>query len=153
LRWKGSEYQLRQLKPDLQRKSPSGGELCYTSFMGKWVHRLSKIDPIARTATCAHCGPVKLKPYYREGAIKGWRCRTAWRNQYRGSANLNDRTGGNRGYRLHKGSTCERCGFVAEHPRQLDVHHRDGNWRNNDLANLQTLCANCHRLTEMPGFF
>jgi 5-methylcytosine-specific restriction endonuclease McrA len=28
----------------------------------------------------------------------------------------------------------------------LDMDHIDGNRFNNDVANLQTLCANCHRL-------
>ena len=40
---------------------------------------------------------------------------------------------------------CEKCGFIAEHRVQLDVDHIDGNNKNNDLSNLQTLCANCHR--------
>lgn len=26
----------------------------------------------------------------------------------------------------------------------LGVHHRDGNWKNNDISNLITLCASCH---------
>lgn len=39
-----------------------------------------------------------------------------------------------------------RCGFIPEHPVQLDVDHIDGNGRNDDPENLQTLCANCHRL-------
>lgn len=52
----------------------------------------------------------------------------------------------NLGYRLHKGSYCELCGFVAVHPCQLDVDHIDGDKVNNDPSNLQTLCANCHRL-------
>jgi len=29
---------------------------------------------------------------------------------------------------------------------QLDVDHIDGNHKNNEINNLQTLCANCHRL-------
>lgn len=41
---------------------------------------------------------------------------------------------------------CEKCGFKAEHPSQLDVDHIDGNRHNNDPANHQILCANCHRL-------
>lgn len=41
---------------------------------------------------------------------------------------------------------CERCGFKAEHPCQLDVDHIDGNHKNDDPRNYQTLCANCHRL-------
>lgn len=51
-----------------------------------------------------------------------------------------------RPWHAHKGATCERCGFVPEHPCQLDVDHRDGNKANNDPANWQTLCSNCHRL-------
>lgn len=42
------------------------------------------------------------------------------------------------------------CGFVAIHSVQLDVDHIDGNHANNDVSNLMTLCANCHRLkTQM----
>jgi 5-methylcytosine-specific restriction endonuclease McrA len=41
---------------------------------------------------------------------------------------------------------CEICGFKPDHYCQLDVDHKDGNHRNNDQDNLQTLCANCHRL-------
>ena len=49
-------------------------------------------------------------------------------------------------YHIHKGDICEKCGFVAEHRCQLDVHHIDGNHENDEISNLQTLCANCHRL-------
>jgi 5-methylcytosine-specific restriction endonuclease McrA len=50
------------------------------------------------------------------------------------------------GYKAHKKDHCEKCGFVAEHSCQLDVDHIDGDKANSDPANLQTLCANCHRL-------
>ena len=49
-------------------------------------------------------------------------------------------------YRVHKKLHCESCDFIALHPVQLDVDHIDGNRANNDIDNLQTLCANCHRL-------
>lgn len=45
-----------------------------------------------------------------------------------------------------KKSICEYCGFVPTHPCQLDVDHIDGNKENVEEGNLQTLCANCHRL-------
>jgi 5-methylcytosine-specific restriction endonuclease McrA len=45
-----------------------------------------------------------------------------------------------------KNDHCNKCGFVAEDPIQLDVDHIDGNPSNNDPSNTQTLCANCHRL-------
>ena len=51
-----------------------------------------------------------------------------------------------RPYRLHVSNKCSNCGFVPLHICQLDVDHIDGNKNNNDISNLQTLCANCHRL-------
>ena len=53
---------------------------------------------------------------------------------------------GRRPYIKHKKDHCEKCGFIPKHPCQLDVDHIDGNHSNNDITNLQTLCANCHRL-------
>lgn len=50
------------------------------------------------------------------------------------------------GYTIHKKNYCESCGFVALHKIQLDVDHIDGNHKNNNVDNLRTLCANCHRL-------
>ena len=49
-------------------------------------------------------------------------------------------------YRLSKKSECELCGFIPVDLCQLDVDHIDGNHKNNEVSNLQTLCANCHRL-------
>lgn len=55
--------------------------------------------------------------------------------------NIKDNT-----YRGYKKDKCEKCGFIPIHPCQLDVDHIDGNHSNNNEENLQTLCANCHRL-------
>ena len=41
---------------------------------------------------------------------------------------------------------CEFCGFIPVNMCQLDVDHIDGNHKNNNKNNLQTLCSNCHRL-------
>ena len=49
-------------------------------------------------------------------------------------------------YTRYKKDYCELCGFIAVHRVQLDVDHIDGDHTNNDVDNLQTLCANCHRL-------
>jgi hypothetical protein len=48
--------------------------------------------------------------------------------------------------RTAKGTRCERCGLTATKPCQLDIHHRDHDHENNYRANLETICANCHRL-------
>jgi hypothetical protein len=101
------------------------------------VHRLVSVDPERRRGVCLLCGPMAVIPRYESGT---WRCGRHFRRLIR----LRDSP-----YIAAKGDVCERCGFVPEHPCQLDVHHRDGNHQNNDPSNLETLCANCHRL-ERP---
>jgi hypothetical protein len=49
-------------------------------------------------------------------------------------------------WRAYLKESCERCGFVPEHPSQLDIDHVDGHKENTDPSNYMTLCANCHRL-------
>ena len=49
-------------------------------------------------------------------------------------------------YLIYRKDYCELCGFIPIHECQLDVDHIDNNHKNNELSNLQTLCANCHRL-------
>ena len=45
-----------------------------------------------------------------------------------------------------KKENCVICNFIPIHTCQLDIDHIDGNPKNNSVENLQTLCANCHRL-------
>jgi 5-methylcytosine-specific restriction endonuclease McrA len=52
-------------------------------------------------------------------------------------------------YKKYKKDKCEKCDFKGD-PIQLDVHHKDHNRKNNSPDNLQTLCANCHRLKHKP---
>jgi 5-methylcytosine-specific restriction endonuclease McrA len=58
---------------------------------------------------------------------------------------LQKRNGAHRRH-LRDGDVCGRCGFVPVVLAQLDVHHRDGDHSNNAPENLETICANCHRL-------
>lgn len=44
---------------------------------------------------------------------------------------------------LHK-TQCEKCGSI----NNLDIHHIDGNWKNNNLDNLMCLCRSCHTKYE-----
>jgi len=96
--------------------------------MEKPYHRLLFKHPATRTGICSVCGPTRLKKKQT-----GWSCRNRY-NEYR-----------SRHAKIKK-PHCEVCGFIAEHRSQLDVDHIDGNHENNDPSNLQTLCANCHRL-------
>lgn len=46
---------------------------------------------------------------------------------------------------LHK-EVCELCGC----DENLDIHHIDGNWQNNNLDNLICLCRSCHNKEHKP---
>ncbi len=45
---------------------------------------------------------------------------------------------------------CHRCGITEwlSEPLSLQLHHEDGNRKNNKLNNLQLLCPNCHSQTS-----
>lgn len=49
-------------------------------------------------------------------------------------------------WKMQRGKVCEFCGFIPVNSCQLDIDHKNGNKEDNSEANLQTLCANCHRL-------
>lgn len=94
---------------------------------------------------CKYCG---LKARYhtknKDGSVKSWRSSCTMCHKNRGQEQYR--------YRLNKKTYCEKCGFVAIHRVQLDVDHIDGDHKNNIESNLQTICANCHRLkTVMCG--
>ncbi len=44
-----------------------------------------------------------------------------------------------------KAKMCERCGY-DQHEAAIIVHHKDSNRDNNNLDNLEILCANCHAI-------
>lgn len=96
---------------------------------GVWVHRIDKIFEY-----CLNCGPeggiiiIKNRP----------KCRVKYEQEHKKSKQ--------EPYTKYKDSYCIRCGFIPEDSCQLDVDHIDGNHSNNEPDNLQTLCANCHRL-------
>jgi hypothetical protein len=52
------------------------------------------------------------------------------------------------GYRLHKKTSCDSCGFTAKDKCQLDLIYKDGNRNNKSEKNILTLCANCNRLYQ-----
>lgn len=54
-------------------------------------------------------------------------------------------------HRKYLKTNCELCGFIPVHRGQMDVDHKNGNHLDNDPKNLQTLCANCHRLKTIKG--
>ena len=81
------------------------------------------------------CDICKERPVGSQGWVNGKR---RWAKMCSSCKNYS--------YRQHKKHYCEGCGFIPQSKVQLDVDHIDGNRLNNDVSNLQTLCANCHRL-------
>jgi len=115
--------------------------------MGKWIHRLTEIDIVSATAKCQECGIVRIINKPRNYGKRGWICQKAKQQRNHKSAKKTGKTRFyNRSYRKHVENKCFRCGFIPEDSCQLDVDHIDGNHKNNNLENLQTLCSNCHRL-------
>jgi len=51
-----------------------------------------------------------------------------------------------------RGQKCEECGWnkinLNTNKCPLEIHHKDGNYKNNKENNLQILCPNCHSLTD-----
>ncbi len=118
---------------------------CPLRDVGKWVHRLSNVDPEARSAWCEHCGPtiIRAKGLRKNGSI-AWVCINS-------PGALSGSQRDKIKHRAAKKNKCERCGFEPVHQCQLDVHHRDHDHSNNAPQNLETLCANCHRLEHAYG--
>lgn len=47
---------------------------------------------------------------------------------------------------------CQKCGWGIPNPTSntvcLDMHHIDGDYKNNKLSNVEILCPNCHSITD-----
>jgi len=87
---------------------------------------------------CKHCGkPGESKGLTSQGIKR-------YRNECSICRKQKKRSGFT--YGIFKKNYCELCGFKPIHMCQLDVDHKDGDRKNNLESNLQTLCANCHRL-------
>jgi len=48
----------------------------------------------------------------------------------------------------NKPNKCNICGYNT-FIKVLEVHHIDGNRKNNELSNLEILCPSCHKLRTL----
>ena len=110
--------------------------------MGTWKNR--KPEPSTVRGLCTLCGknPQKSKGGGKYKPV----CSPCDKRKYSRENRNKSVDRAKRPYRKYVKSSCEKCGFMPEHICQLDVDHIDGNHKNNAPENLQTLCANCHRL-------
>ena len=101
-------------------------------------HLLTEIDEEHLFAFCSVCDTlVKIKTTgtKKPDGSTYWRCKRSYKESTARTQHP---------HRLYKKEACEECGFFAKNPAQLHVDHIDGNKKNNDPSNFQTLCANCH---------
>lgn len=94
------------------------------------------------------CGTACQNEYYRKQYIERWK--KGEENGLCGEYGLSNHI---RRYLLEKyNCKCEKCGWGEENPYThtipLEIHHMDGDYKNNKEENLQVLCPNCHSLTE-----
>ena len=131
-------------------------KFCSKSCASKFNNKLRK-----KVKLCAYCGKelkdnrntfcsnkCQADDYYRK-YIDSWKSgnETGLSGEYGISSHI-------RRYLFEKNKcSCEICGWSKENiytkTIPLEVHHIDGDYRNNSEENLQLLCPNCHSLTEM----
>lgn len=114
--------------------------------------RFAKIRSLQSTVKCAACKKeIKLDGKRKRNSKTGlYFCSNECKNPYiaknrRWADNpLSHR--GRRNEALKKANNkCQNCGY-DEDTRMLDIHHRNGNHRDNSWKNLTCLCAWCHTL-------
>jgi hypothetical protein len=112
-------------------------------------HCLSSFNPETKEAICSVCGPTKTVSRgegKRVCVAKHKEYRRKWEKTPGGKAYKRRHNGTK--HREHVGMVCERCGYEALDIIEMDGHHKDWNHDNNDPANIETLCAICHRLVH-----
>ena len=95
-----------------------------------------------------YCSPKCQQDYQKQQKILQWKNQefSGLKGKYQISNTI-------RNYLLEKANySCECCGWSKINPFTnkipLEIHHIDGDYRNNREDNLQVLCPNCHSLTS-----
>ena len=97
------------------------------------------------------CNNTCYAEYERKQYIERWK-----RGEETGIIGKDDIATAVRKYMFEKNNnSCEICGWHEVNPYTglvpLQIHHIDGDCKNNSEENLQLLCPNCHALTENFG--
>ena len=100
---------------------------------------------IEKECLCCSKAFKTIKRKVREQVV----CSRACSNTYfRSGENNGNFIDGARNYRdkafKHYKHVCARCSF--SNVLALEVHHKDRNRSNNDISNLEIICANCHTI-------
>ena len=99
---------------------------------------------------CHYCGKIYFRPRLPSGYLQ---CMTDWNKRKYCSKTCSGKAAprstfkenasrsayGKRVYK-YRDYKCAECGST----KHVCIHHKDGNWKNNDPSNLETLCNSCH---------
>ena len=133
------------------------GKFCSKSCSTSYTNKQREIQkkPLNICINCGketpnkkYCSTVCQNEYDYKTYINKWKNNEVdgLRGEYQISLHI-------RRYFLEKyNNSCQCCGWNKENPFThkvpLEIHHIDGNYKNNSEDNLQLLCPNCHSLTE-----
>lgn len=133
---------------------------CAASFNNKGVCKHGQKKP--DHSYCLNCGKEITRgrrfcnntcyaEYERKQYIERWK-----RGEETGIIGEDDIANAIRKYMFEKNNnSCEICGWHKVNPYTglipLQIHHIDGDCKNNKEENLQLLCPNCHALTDNFG--
>jgi len=96
--------------------------------------------------------PKRDPKLYSEAKNKYWSSlrKTAWDSDTLDEVGLNLKSGIKKCLAEFIGDFCHECKIVEWQGQLLilELHHIDGNHKNNKKANLQLLCPNCHSLKD-----
>ena len=132
-----------KILPQSKKRNKFCNSSCSASFNnGK---RKSKLD-----RKCEFCGKIT-----KNSRFCSYKCNTDfWRMERNSKIEENCLVGERslRKYLMDKyNNKCSKCGWGEKNPVSntvcLDIHHIDGNAKNNVLLNVDILCPNCHSLT------
>ncbi len=113
-------------------------------YKGTGKHIISHLCKESKTAYCSVCGLNAVVGYSFKGNYY-WRCsKSGWKPE---KWTIKKQ----KLYRVRK-NYCEICGFIAVHESQIDIHHKDHNHDNDEYSNLESQCANCHRLEHIQTY-
>lgn len=115
---------------------------------------------IVQETKCVHCGKPLIARQSKFCSVKCSRAYT--HNEYISRWKNGDENGVKGEYQLSShikryfmekyNCKCQLCGWGERNPSTntipLEMHHVDGDYKNNKEENLQLLCPNCHSLTE-----
>lgn len=149
------KYCSEPFEAEVKEVNRGNAKFCSLSCLGKYNGEKQKKDP---NVECAYCGkPIRRQPSVIEASATNtfFCCREHKDKGQRLDSGIEsiqpDHYGsGEKNYRKRKlreieEPQCSECQRTLPEP-VLQVHHIDGDRKNNNLDNLEVLCPTCHEL-------